>query len=186
MRTHRFVRTQLLKVYVWLSDHVKSFLKQQKKAERAAAAGGVLAAAAAQFRSSPGPSRFIARSSAVDGASAAQHESRAADAMQQSSPLHDCGGVAGYEDDESSEQAMDGAGCGSDCKASDQPKQQLFTWSDVERIVHSALQQQESELRKHYDAVLQTQLHEQFSNLSRFNQDHIARSMQSSTHDYFN
>jgi hypothetical protein len=164
---------------------VKSFLKQQKKAERAAAAGGVLAAAAAQFRSSPGPSRFIGRN-ASNGPAATHDDSRAVDAMQQSSPLHDCSGVGGYEDDESSEQAMDGAACAPDCKAADHSKQQMFTWSDVERIVHSALQQQESELRRHYDEVLQSQLHEQFSNLTRFNQDHIARSMQASTHDYFN
>lgn len=166
------------------SDHVKSFLKQQKKAERAAAAGGVLAVAAAQFRSSPGPSRFIARNTCNEPG-AAHDDSRAADAMQQSSPLHVCGGVDGYESEEQNEQAMDGAACAQDCKAAGQPKQ-MFTWNDVERIVHSALQQQESELRRHYDEVLQTQLHEQFSNLSRFNQDHIARSMQTSTHDYFN
>ena len=168
---------------VGLSDHVKSFLKQQKKAERAAAAGGVLAAAAAQFRSSPGPSRFIART--ADNAAAANEDSRSVDAMQQSSPLHDSAGVGDYEDDEPTEQAMDAAGCGPNSKATDHPKQ-MFTWSDVERIVHDALQQQETELRRHYDEVLQTQLHEQFSNFSRFNKDYIARAMQSSTHDYFN
>lgn len=162
---------------------MKCFLKQQKRAERAAAAGGVLAAAAAQFRSSPGPSRFIARSACSERE---REDSRSVDAMQQSSPLRDSGGEGDYEDDEPSEQSMDGPACAADCKGAEQPKQQMFTWSDVERIVHSALEQQESELRRHYDEVLQTQLHEQFSNLSRFNQDHIARSMQSSTHDYFN
>lgn len=109
--------------------------------------------------------------------------------MQQSSPLHDCGASGDdYEDDSGAQSmGMDGAGCGSgsEAKAAAPQKQQVFTWTDVERILHNALQQQESELRRHYDDVLQTQLHEQFSNLSRFNQDHIARSMQSSTHDYF-
>jgi hypothetical protein len=162
---------------------VKAFLKQQKRAERAAAAGGVLAAAAAQFRSSPGPVRFNARNGA-SGPGADHEDSRAVDAMQQSSPLHDCGAAGEDYEDESGAQSMDGAGCGLEGKAA-APKQQLFTRTDVERIVHNALQQQESELRRHYDDVLQTQLHDQFSNLSRFNQDHIARSMQSSTHDYF-
>ena len=127
----------------------------------------------------------------ASGAAAGYDASRSGDAMQQSSLLHDCGASGeDYEqqEDDSGAQSMgmDGAGygAGSEGKAAAQ-KQQVFTWTDVERILHNALQQQESELRRHYDDVLQTQLHEQFSNLSRFNQDHIARSMQSSTHDYY-
>lgn len=61
----------------------------------------------------------------------------------------------------------------------------VFTRADVERILHDALREQELELRQQYDAILRRQLHEQFSNFKRFNQDHIARSLQRSEHDYF-
>jgi len=162
------------------ADQMKGFVRHQKKAARAAAAGGVLAVAAAQFRASPGPVRFADR--AQTSGAACHDAARAADAMQQSSPLRDCG--ASGDDIEDDASAMDGAGCGAEGKPAEQ-RQRVFTWAEVERILHSALQQQEAELRRHYDDVLQTQLHEQFTHLSRSNQDHISRSMQSSTHDYF-
>ena len=141
---------------------------------------------AAQFRSSPGPLRF---GSAAMGANiAANSAANRTDAMQQSSPQQDCAtsGVEELSDGESSETSMDGCGCDSaEPKSKDARHQKQFSCCDVERIVHSALQEQETELRRQYDSVLQAKLREQFENFSQFNQDHISRSPQTSTHDYF-
>jgi hypothetical protein len=146
----------------------------------------VLAAAAAQFRASPGPVRVGAAARGGETGFGAVR----ADAMQQNSPQRDCsipvGEDSSDDDDDESTGMMDGARGGSaDCKFKDSKKQRLFSWVDVERILHAALQEQETELRRQYDDLLRAQLHEQFANFTRFNQDHISRSLQNSTHDYF-
>lgn len=53
-----------------------------------------------------------------------------------------------------------------------------FTREQVERIVRTALQLQETRLREEYDRLLSDRLREQFESFSAFNRDYISRQLQ--------
>ena len=140
----------------FVAEKVKEFIREQKRARIGASAKWAPLAAASSTNAN----------------------------MMQSggeSPLLDCCSSPARCDDLADE-ADDVAGGGfSGGKSS----QKLFTLPEVQTIVQSAVTEREEQLRQEYDALLATHLREQFANFSRYNQDHIDRKMQQSTHDYY-
>lgn len=60
----------------------------------------------------------------------------------------------------------------------------IFSVEDVKNIVKGILKEEELELRKEYDTILLDKLSENWSNLSKFNEDRIQRYLRKSTHTY--
>lgn len=60
----------------------------------------------------------------------------------------------------------------------------IFSIEDVKNIVKGVLNEEESEMRKEYDSILLDKLSENWSNLSKFNEDRIQRHLKKSTHTY--
>lgn len=69
-------------------------------------------------------------------------------------------------------------------KKKDYKEGELFTPSQVRRIVQEAVEQREAQLREEYDKKLNMLLQEQFEQFTRFNQDYISRQMNRTTPDY--
>jgi hypothetical protein len=140
--------------------------------KRAIGAGGVLAAAAVAEQAR---GRFVSASG-----------EQAHSMMQQSSPFRtEEEDLADLDDIRHSNMGISSIGGQSNSTPTKVKKQKLFTQADVEKILSTALREQEEALRRQYNDVLAHQLQEQFSNFTKFNQDHIARSLSQSQHDYF-
>jgi hypothetical protein len=143
----------------FVADKVKGFLREQKRARIGAAPLAVASSANADMMQSGSESPLRGCTS----------------------PLRDCCTSPARSDALADETDDAAAGGCSGRKSS----QKFYTVPEVQKIVQSAVTEREGQLRQEYDALLACHLREQFSQFTRFNQDHISRRLQQSTHDYY-